>query len=76
MLKLGEDVLLLHELRELVSREELLETSLEGSWGDEGQRLSRVRLNRRHSVLDVSLHLRETHAELLLHELANVSNSS
>src|SRR3989344_8160496 len=56
ILKLGEHVLLVHELRELIGSKEFAHRRLERAWIHQRDRKRSLALNRRHAVLDIALH--------------------
>ncbi len=74
--ELSENVLLLHELRELVGREEFADSSLERTRVYERHRKRRLAINGRHAVLDVALHARHTDTHTRLEEFADKANTT
>ena len=70
MFDLIERVVLLHELRELVGREEFADRCLERARVYKRDRRRRFGINHRHTVLDVALHAREADAHALLEEFS------
>ena len=70
VLYLIEYVVLLHQLRELVRREKLADSCLEGARIDERDRCRCLGVYHRHPVLDVALHAREADAHTLFKQFA------
>ena len=68
--QLGQRVVLVHELGELAGAEELLDRRDHRARVDQRRRRDRVRVADRHALLDDSLHPDQSHAELVLQELA------
>ncbi len=76
MLKFFESIGLLHELRELVSREKLFHSGLQWFGRNELHRQSNIGINSRHPVLNISLDLGHTDTNLLLEKFPHETHSS
>ena len=76
MLHFVQNVVLLHELRELVGREEFAHRRLKRAGIHEVHRKNRLGINHRHSVLDVALHARKADAHAALKKLARKSHAT
>src|SRR3989344_2640574 len=71
----GENILLIHNLRQLVGSKKCLESGLKWSWTDKVNGQSGTGIDGRHSILDVAAHLHHSDFQLLLEHLADIANA-
>ena len=71
MRKLGQRIVLIHELRELRRTEEFLDCGDDGTDVDERLRRDDIDVLNRHAFLDDALHTRKSNAELVLQKFAD-----
>lgn len=76
VLEFGERIDLVHELRQLRAREELLHRSGDWTWVDELPRDDGLDIAGTHAVLDVSDHTIESDTELVLDEFAHGAHAA
>src|SRR3989344_6580169 len=76
MLEFFESIGLLHELRELVSREKLFHSGLQWFGRNELHRQSNIGVDSRHPVLNISLDLGHADTNLLLEKFSHETYSS